>query len=212
LNSAAYDLRYVCDEFHRHYYDSRVWFETYWLRVPVQKCPLDLWIYQELLVELRPDLIVETGTAAGGSALYLAGICDLLGHGHVVTIDLVEAERPTHPRISYLSGSSTDPAIIAAVRAEAVHVDSVLVTLDSDHAAEHVLAELHAYAPLVTLGSYLIVEDTNINGRPVLPEHGPGPAEAVAAFLANQADFVVDERREKFGMTFNPGGYLQRVR
>lgn len=202
----------MCDDFHRQYYDSRVWFETYWLRVPVQKCPLDLWIYQELLVELRPDLIVETGTAAGGSALYLAGICDLLGHGRVVTIDLVEAERPTHPRINYLSGSSTDPAIIAAVRAEAVEGDSVLVTLDSDHAAEHVLAELHAYAPLVTLGSYLIVEDTNINGRPVLPEHGPGPAEAVAAFLANQADFVVDERREKFGMTFNPGGYLQRVR
>ena len=80
----------------------------------------------------------------------------------MVTIDTVVAERPTHPRISYLSGSSTDPAIIAAVRGEAVDVDSVLVTLDSDHAAEHVLAELDAYAPLVTLRGSLIVEDTNV--------------------------------------------------
>jgi cephalosporin hydroxylase len=82
--------------------------------------------------------------------------------------------------------------------------------LDSDHACEHVLAELEAYGPLVTPGCYLIVEDTNVNGHPVLAEHGPGPAEAVETFLATGAIFDVDRDRERLLLTFNPGGYLRR--
>jgi cephalosporin hydroxylase len=200
------------DSFHRLYYDSLVWQRTLWLGTPVYKCPLDLWIYQELLVELRPDLILETGTARGGSALYLAGICDLLGSGRVVTVDIVAAERPQHPRITYVRGSSTDREIVAQLARAAESASTVLVVLDSDHAAAHVIAELNAYAPLVTAGSYVIVEDTNVNGRPVMPEHGPGPAEAVEAFLAEHGEtFEVDSSREKFWMTFNPGGYLRRI-
>jgi cephalosporin hydroxylase len=106
-------------------------------------------------------------------------------------------------------GSSIDPTVIVRIERYVEHESRVLVVLDSDHAAEHVLAELDAYAPFVTPGSYLIV-DTNVNGNPVLPEHGPGPREAVNEFLAGGNSFTVDQRPEKFGITFNPGGYLLR--
>jgi len=86
-----------------------------------------------------------------------------------------------------------------------------MVILDSDHKKDHVLGELQAYAPLVTKGMYLIVEDTNINGRPVFPGFGPGPGEAVDEFLAANRAFVRDPARERFFVTFNPGGYLRRV-
>jgi cephalosporin hydroxylase len=88
---------------------------------------------------------------------------------------------------------------------------AALVILDSDHSRDHVLTELRTYSPLVTPGQYLIVEDTNVNGHPVLSEHGPGPAEALVEFLDETDGFEVDRAREKFGMTFNPGGYLRRL-
>lgn len=201
-------------DFHQLYYGSRetTWADTRWLGVPAQKCPFDLWIYQEILHEVRPDLIVETGTADGGSALFLASVCDLLRNGRIVTIDVWDKPgRPNHERISYLHGSSTDPAIVQRVRKLVAGDDRVMVVLDSDHGKEHVLAELHAYASLVTLGSYLIVEDTNVNGRPVLPDFGPGPGEAVEEFLRGRSEFVVDRAREKLLMTFNPMGYLKKV-
>ena len=85
-----------------------------------------------------------------------------------------------------------------------------MVVLDSDHTRDHVAEELRLYAPLVTSGCYLVVEDTNVNGNPVLPEFGPGPQEAVAEFLAQTDDFEVDHEREKLMLTFNPNGYLRR--
>jgi cephalosporin hydroxylase len=203
----------VVDSFHRLYYDSReqTWGNTFWLGHHVLKCPLDLWIYQELLFEVRPALIVETGTYLGGSALFLASICDLLGHGEVVTIDAdVREGRPDHPRITYLTGSSTSRSIVHNVRERARGMAPVMVILDSDHRQKHVANELAAYAPLVTPGSYLIVEDTNINGHPVDSEHGPGPFEAVEEFLDRHDEFARDPSREKLLLTFNPGGFLQR--
>jgi cephalosporin hydroxylase len=203
----------LVDEFHALYYDRRVqtWGETYWLGHHALKCPLDLWVYQEILHEVRPDLVIETGTYRGGSTLFLASICDLLGHGNVVTIDAAKQKgRPRHKRITYLTGSSTSEAIVRQVRRRARGKRRVLVLLDSGHGKDHVLAEMRTYAPLVTPGSYLIVEDTNLNGHPVDPDHGPGPAEAVAAFLAENDGFVPDASREKFLLTFNPGGYLKR--
>ncbi len=203
----------LIDQFHALYYDSReqTWGETYWLGHHVLKCPLDLWIYQEILFEIRPRLIVETGTYLGGSALFLASICDLLGNGQVITIDSArQANLPRHPRITYLTGSSTSAKILRHVGKAAKGTSPILVILDSGHGRDHVLAELNAYAPLVTPGSYLIVEDTNLNAHPVEPEHGPGPAEAVDAFLARNAAFFRDERREKLMLTFNPGGYLRK--
>jgi cephalosporin hydroxylase len=108
--------------FHRLYYDdmARTWTNTTWLGVRVEECPLDLWIYQELLSKLRPELVIETGTCAGGSAL-MASCMDMIDKGRIITVDIDDSpKRPEHPRIEYVSGSSTDPGIVARVRAAAV--------------------------------------------------------------------------------------------
>jgi cephalosporin hydroxylase len=204
------------DAFHTCWYNNwnRTWEQVHWLGAKALKCPLDLWIYQELLYRIHPDVVIECGTAFGGGAAFLASIMDLLDHGRVVTVDLLGTEefpqRPAHPRITYLKGSSTDLATLDRVK-EHIGTDAVvLVILDSDHREAHVTAELELYAPLVSSGSYLIVEDTNVNGHPVVPEHGPGPMEALNAFLPTHPEFEVDEGCEKFFMTFNPNGYLRR--
>lgn len=207
--------RRITDRFHRLYYYSRqrTWRNTHWLGTEVLKCPFDLWVYQELLHELRPDLIIETGTAYGGSAAYLASLCDLLGHGRIVTIDVEERRgRPSHPRVRYRTGMSTDPAIVAELHAEVRPGDRVLVILDSDHSEANVLAELRAYHELVSVGSYCIVEDSNVNGHPVWREFGPGPMEAIRSFLQENDGFEIDRDREKFFLTFNPSGFLKRVK
>ena len=185
--------------------------QTYWLGVPILKSPLDCWVYQELIQELRPDLIIETGTDLGGSALFLASMCDLVGHGRVITIDIRSAARATHPRITFLVGDSTSAEILEQVRRAAEGAERVLVILDSDHHATHVARELRAYREFVTPGSYLVVEDTNVNGHPVMPEHGPGPFEAVEEFLREDPEFVADRSREKFLLTYFPNGFLKRV-
>jgi cephalosporin hydroxylase len=199
--------------FHRLYFDApgRTWKDTRWLGIRAYKNPLDLWIYQELVWSVRPEVIIETGTAWGGSALYLATICEAIGSGEVVTIDSApRPDRPAHARVTYVDAPSTAPETLAAV-AERVHGRApVMVILDSDHRRDHVLDELHAYAGFVTPGSYLVVEDTNLNGHPVEPDFGPGPMEAVRAFLAQRDEFVVDDAQEKFFLTFNPGGFLRR--
>lgn len=211
--AALDDPAAVVDSFHRLYYDSEVFARTSWLGVSALKCPLDLWIYQEIIHDSRPDVIVECGTASGGSALFLAAICDLVGNGRIITIDIEERPgRPQHPRVTYLHGSSTSPAIVEQVRRAVAEDDRVLVLLDSEHSKDHVLAELRAYSSFVTPGSYVIVEDTNIGGHPVRPDWGPGPTEAVDEFLAENSAFAIDESREKFFLTFNPRGYLRRTR
>lgn len=204
----------IIDEFHTLYYDNhgQTWANTFWLGVPVQKCPLDLWVYQELIYSLRPDFVIETGTASGGSALYMSSLFDIIDHGQIISIDIEHRpERPRHPRITYLTASSTDPTTVARVRALVPEDANVMVVLDSDHSHAHVSTELQAYAGFVKPGQYLIVEDTNINGFPVVPDFGPGPKEAVDEFLVTHSDFVIDADREKFMMTFNPRGYLKRV-
>ena len=139
-------------------------------------------------------------------------MCDLLGAGEVISID-IEPRRddyPEHPRIAYLGGrSSTDPDVVAEVKARS-DGKQVLVILDSDHSQGHVKAELEAYAPLVPVGCYLIVEDSNI-GR-IRKDLMPGPLEAIETFLARTDEFAVDRDREKFLITFNPSGYLRRVK
>lgn len=205
----------IVGRFHTLLYDSHIFHEggdnVFWLGTPVTKNPFDLWIYQELLHEQRPDLIIECGTQDGGSAHFLASMCDLLGTGEVITIDIAESDRrPRHPRITYLTGSSTSDAIVQRVRGAAAGKRRVLAILDSDHSKKHVLEEMQIYGPLVTPGSYLIVEDTNLNGNPVVPNFGPGPREAVEEFMASNADFEIDPEREKFFLTFNPKGYLRK--
>ncbi len=206
----------VVAEFHKRYYYARLWEQTYWLGTPAWKCPLDLWIYQEILTEVRPELVVECGTAHGGSALFLATVMDALGVGRVLSIDIEpRPDRPRHPRIEYYHGSTLDDQTVAYARERAERCQRVMVILDSLHSRDHVLAELRRYHPLVTPGSYLIVEDTNISGHPVYtdyePDAGEGAFEAVEAFLRDHREFVIDRSREKFFMTFNPCGYLRRL-
>jgi cephalosporin hydroxylase len=218
VNKALFQKRLqgdIVERFTETYYDGALFGETradtHWLGVRADKCPLDLWIYQELITELRPDLIVETGTAFGGSALYLASMCDLIDHGQVLTIDIIEQQgRPAHPRLTYLTASSILPETALEVKQRIQPGATTLFFLDSDHKRDHVLQELRLYAPLVSPGSYIVVEDTILNGHPVSPEYGPGPMEAVEAFLAETDEFEPDKRREKFYLTFNRKGYLRR--
>ncbi len=207
--------RSVVSEFHKFYYEKAntggTWQDTYWMGCKILKCPMDLWIYQEILHETRPDLIIETGTYNGGSASYLASIMDILGTGQVVTVDVAAHEgRPSHPRIRYIQGASTASSVVSEIKPLAAG-KSVMVILDSDHSRDNVHRELEIYAPLVTRGLYLIVEDSNVNGHPTGLDHGPGPMEAINDFLVGNPDFILDERREKFFMTFNPRGYWRRA-
>lgn len=210
--------RRVVDRFHDLYYcglwrrDDPPWKQTFWMGVACQKCPLDLWIYQEILFETRPDLILETGSLEGGSALFLAHMCELLGRGRVVSIDIEDRPRPRHSRITYVAGSSADPQVIERAAAGRRPGDRVMVILDSDHSEAHVTRELRGLAPLVSVGCYLVVEDTNVNGHPTYRKFGPGPWEATQRFLAENPDFIADRTREKLLLTFNPCGYLRRVR
>jgi cephalosporin hydroxylase len=202
-------LRRFHDLYYRRWQAGADTLNLSWLGHEVVKAPQDLWIYQELLVRTRPDVIVETGTYKGGSALFLATILDHIGQGRVVTIDIEPwPGRPEHPRITYITGSSTDPAVVADITRLA-H-GRVMVILDSDHHVDHVYAELVAYSPLVRVGDYLIVEDTNINGHPTRADFGPGPMEALEKFLAGSDEFVIDAQCERFLLTMQPRGFLRR--
>ena len=206
-------------DFHRAFYEEKTRpGETQGLHaltryhgIETHKCPLDLWIFQEILHDVRPALVIELGTFLGGTTLFLAHQLELLNSGCVVSVDCRELPRPAHPRIQYFLGDTASPEIIDRIRQKAENVTGpVLVIHDADHHYDFCLEDLEAYGPLVTAGSYLIVEDTNVNGHPVLAEWGPGPWEAVETFLASHSEFARDPGREKFLLTYNPGGYLRR--
>ena len=216
-SSDAPPIRDVIDNFHKALYHH---FEgVNFMGVQTLQTPMDLCAFQEILYEQRPDLIIETGSYKGGSALYLGCLCDILDHGQIISIDLAPMwertalhERPEHERVTWITGDSVSKAVRREVELRATSARTVMVILDSDHSEGHVARELQAYAPLVTLGQYLVVQDTNVNGHPVHPTHGPGPWEAVAHFLERHPDeFAIDVRREKWLVSFNPGGYLIRV-
>ncbi len=200
--------------YERWFYEqkSQTWKEARWLGVEIEKNPMDLQIYQEILSETKPDILIEAGTYKGGSAYFFASIFDLLGHGRVVTIDIDDRPgKPRHPRIDYILGSSTDPRTLSQVRALVRPGERVMVILDSDHHRAHVLREMELYGPLVTPGNYLVVEDTNMDRDRLYPNFGPGPGAAVAEFLKTSRDFLPDPSRERYQFTFNPGGWLRRV-
>lgn len=186
-----------------------------WMGLTVGKCPLDLWVYQEILFETRPDLIIEAGTAAGGSALFMAQMCDLMGTGNVITLDIKKGPhyRP-HPRLVYAQADIVNPdtrKMIDSIIKDAPYPPRVMIVFDDDHHQKHVEEEMEMYCDLVSPGCYMIVEDTNINGNPVYPEFGPGPREAVLNFLEKHPEFYPDYSKHKFLMTCNPGGYLRRI-
>ncbi|WP_404484071.1 cephalosporin hydroxylase family protein [Bacillus sp. RC206] len=204
----------ISSEFLKQYYDSNVWLHgTHWFGVPICKLPSDLFLYQEILYELKPDLIIECGTFYGGSALFLASMLDLIGKGHVLTIDITpQPNRPSHNRITYLTASSVYVQAVQSILSMRKPDDVILVILDSDHSKEHVSKELLLYKSIVTTGSYIIVEDTSINGNPLLPDWGPGPMEAVEEFLTKNSNFIIDESKHKFFISFNPKGFLKKIK
>lgn len=203
----------IPEKFHALYYgrSRRTWESTRWFGHRMLKCPFDLWMYQELIYRLKPDLIIETGTFEGASAYYYASLFDLIGQGEILTIDVdILPNRPEHPRINYLTGSSTADEVLGQVAARAAAKPTVMVILDSDHTEPHVRRELDLYSPFVTPESYLVVEDTNVNGHPVFPSFGPGPMEAVQDFLSTTDDFEADPDMERHLVSFNPSGWLRR--
>jgi cephalosporin hydroxylase len=187
------------------------------LGVKTLQNPLDVWVTQEILFDVKPDYIVEAGTLHGGSALQWAILLEHINpKGRVITIDIEDMvtdarEFPIWKRkVDFLVGSSTDPAIVAEVTRR-VGGGTVLVILDSLHTEEHVRAELEAYAPLVSLGSYVIVQDTGGYSQP--PEQKfPGGGRAAKKFLEANDAFEFDRGRERYVLTNNAYGFLRRVR
>lgn len=200
----------------RWYYDTAVWKQLSYRGVRTLKNPLDMWNYQEIIAERGIEWILETGTRHGGSALFFA---DLLAArsaaGFVISVDIDHdsLQAPPHDRVRLLKGDSASPATLAAVRALLPAKRApMFVILDSDHRAAHVQRELAAYVPLMQSGDYLVVEDSCVNGHPVRPDFGPGPMEAVEAFLAAQPGVLLPDpvREEKFACTFAPRGYYSK--
>jgi cephalosporin hydroxylase len=168
--------------------DPQTWKRNHWLGIRTLQNPNDVWIVQEIIIDVKPDLIIETGTLNSGSAILWAMILrEINSEGKVITIDVQDKtsearkNRTFQERVEFMLGSSTDPKIVSEISRRAKD-KKVLVILDSDHQKDHVLKELESYGPLVDVGSYLIVQDSIVNGHPVRKEHGPGPMEAIDSF------------------------------
>jgi cephalosporin hydroxylase len=202
-----------------------------WMGIPVIQEPEDLVRMQELIYTLRPDVIVETGVAHGGSLIFYASLLKTLGKGRVIGIDIdirahnraaIEAHA-LFDAITLYEGSSTDEQIVAQVRDEVASAETVLVILDSNHTHEHVLAELEAYADLVSVGSYLIAFDGIMAAVADTPRGEPAwasdnPISAVEAFVAKHPEFVLEQPSWRFNesdlsrtITYAPSGFLRRV-
>jgi cephalosporin hydroxylase len=220
---------------------SRYTYNFEWFGRPIIQYPQDVFALQEIIWEVRPDLVIETGIAHGGSLVFSASMLALLeladaakAGGTVdprhpartvlgIDIDIRPHNRAAieaHPmasRIRMIQGSSIDPDVVRQVREAARGKQSVLVVLDSNHTHKHVLAELEAYGPLVSGGSYCVVFDTVVEHMPkeLFPDRpwGPGdnPKTAVQAWLRGHPEFQIDRRMsDKLQITVAPDGYLKR--
>jgi len=204
-----------------------------WMGRPIIQYPQDIVAMQELIWQVQPDLIIETGIAHGGSLIFMAAMLELNAacggpkDAEVLGIDIDirphnRAAIDAHPmsrRIQMIQGSSIAPEVIAQVKAKAAGRQRVLVSLDSNHTHEHVAAELAAYAPLTSVGSYCVVFDTVVEDMPasMFPDRpwGPGnnPKTAVWEYLKEHPEFEVDKRMDhKLMITVAPDGFLKRVR
>jgi cephalosporin hydroxylase len=197
-----------------------------WMGRPIIQYPQDMVAMQELIWEIRPDLIIETGIAHGGSLVYYASIMELIGHGEILGVDIdirdhnrkAIEEHPMAKRINMIQGSSIDPAVIEQVKKKAEGKSRIMVSLDSNHTHEHVLAELKLYSPFVTKGSYLVVFDTIVEDMPTgmydRPwDKGDNPKTAIWEFLESNKDFEVDRSIDnKLLISVAPEGYLKRTR
>lgn len=239
----ADDLRALSIEWMRRCVPYQYTYNFRWLGRPIIQIPTDILAMQELIWSVRPDLIVETGIAHGGSLIFSASMLALLdlsdairsgesldprrSKRKVLGVDIdIRAHNRTaieaHPmasRIQMIQGPSTAPEVVAEVRDISAKYTRVLVCLDSNHTHNHVLAELDAYAPLVSVNSYCVVFDTVIEDMPkeCFPERpwGPGnnPKTAVWQFLKSHPEFEIDKSiPDKLQLTVAPDGYLKRIR
>jgi cephalosporin hydroxylase len=210
--------RWLVDEFTTYYYNLGPWQDTTWLGVPLKQAPGDVVVFQQIVWDTRPTLIIETGTFYGGSAIFWAHLFDHIGEGKVISIDIdhspVHDVVRNHPRIELLTGDSTTERVQQVAR-ERAQDERVMLYLDADHNKRAVLEELRSYADLVTPGCYAVVADSIMGGHPApWPYKGEtylGPYEAIEDFLQERSDFVVDESREYQLVTHNPHGYLLRT-
>jgi len=232
-NATDLPLQAAASEFMMASFGAKYSYNFSWLGRPVIQYPQDIVAMQELIWTLQPELIIETGIAHGGSLIFSASMLELNAacggpaDAKVVGVDIdirahnrkaIEAH-PMFRRITMVEGSSVAPAVVDAVRAMAAGKKSVLVCLDSNHTHEHVLAELEAYAPMTTVGSYCVVFDTIVEDLPEALSFerpwGPGdnPKTAARRFLADHPEFEIDHRVDaKTLISVAPHGYLRRVR
>ncbi len=204
----------VIDEFHKLWRDECINDKLTFMGIQTCKTPMDLWVYQEIIHELQPNLIIECGTYKGGTTNYLANL--LNGNGSILSIDIEQRDRPQHNSIEYVVADSIGDGFESAKRVTRHSwISKVLVILDSDHTKDHVLKEMELYAELVTPGSYMIVEDSDLNGHPTgdqsyWPLGQPGPHEAIEEFLLTHDEFEIDKSREKFLVTVCRDGFLRK--
>ena len=203
-----------------------------WFGIPIIQLPEDMVRYQEVVCALQPDVIIETGIAHGGSLVFSASLCKMLGKGRVIGIDVDirahnRARLEKHPLIDLITmfeGSSTDPAIVDKVRGEIRPGETVMVVLDSDHSYAHVTAELEAYAPLVTPGSYIVSTDGIMRNLTDVPRGEPhwgdeNPAQAAIDFVSGNPTYVIEQPAWAFNestlldpVTHWPDAWIKRVR
>jgi cephalosporin hydroxylase len=204
-------------QFIRHWWSKKdtTFFPNRWLGVPCWQNPCDVWSVQEIISDTRPDVIVETGTFAGGSAVLWATLLAMFGNGRVISIDVSEARHEmandlpiVKERVEFITGSSTDPMVAEEVRRES-EGQRVMVILDSDHAEDHVLRELDVWGSLVTPGCYMVVEDGFVTYAE--SDYGGGPLEATLKWLPLHPEFEADRSRERMLFTFCPSGFLRRL-
>ena len=198
-----------------------------WMGRPIIQYPQDMIAMQEIIWDIKPDLIIETGIAHGGSLIYYASILELIGKGEVLGIDIdirshnrTEIEKhPMFKRIKMIEGSAISEDIIEQIKPHAAGKQTVMVCLDSNHTHAHVLKELELYSPFVTVGSYLVAFDTVVEDLPadLYADRpwtvGDNPKTAVNEFLKTNTDFVIDHAIDhKLLVSVAPGGYLKRVK
>lgn len=192
---------------------QRIMEQTTYFGVTALKNPLDFWVYQELICQLRPDVILEIGNRCGGGTLALAHLCDALGKGKIIGLDitheLLAGAARQHPRITWIEGDAC--ASYERVIELIDENDQVLIIEDSAHTYENTLNVLRTYSPLVKPGGYFIVEDGICHhGLDLGPQ--PGPYEATETFIAENPGFEIDRGKENFLITWNPKGFLRRVK
>lgn len=197
------DLIYAA--LYQHTFKGRVKNHPRWRGVKILKFPADLLLYAQVIFQNKPDFIIETGTKFGGSALFFADMLELVGKGRVISIDLRPEQQPEHPRVTYITGPSTDDGVLAQVR-ELVKGGTVMASLDSAHDRVHVKRELAFYSGMVTSGQYLVVEDCFGAAARLY-----GPGEAVDWFFSKSRKFIREDLTEQFGHGITRAGWLKKL-